>query len=392
MTRIRTLAGSFLVFIALQACVQEAELSTGAMQTDAYVPLMEGKRVAVVANHSSLIGDVHLVDSLLHLGININKVLAPEHGFRGTADAGELISNGIDTKTGLTIVSLYGKNKKPKQEDIEDVDIILFDLQDVGARFYTFIYTLTYVMEAAAEAGIPIIVLDRPNPNGFYIAGPVLEPGYASFVGMHPVPIVYGMTIGEYGLLVNGEYWLADSLQCNLTVIPLKNYDRSKLYKLPVQPSPNLPTWQSVYLYPSLCLFEGTVVSVGRGTDYPFSIYGHPDFHLGSFAFTPEPKPGAKHPKLEGKHCYGQNLNGYAENYHEIDDHFNLQWLVGAYELLGKDSSFFNPYFKELAGTDQLRGQIISGISIAKIMSGWQPGIERFKKIRKHYLLYEDFD
>jgi len=247
-------------------------------------------------------------------------------------------------------------------------------------------------MEAAAEAGIPLIVLDRPNPNGFYIDGPVLEKEYRSFVGMHPVPIVYGMTIGEYGRMVNGEYWLADSLQCDLRIIPLKNYERNKLYKLAVRPSPNLPDWKAVYLYPSLCLFEGTVMSVGRGTETPFTIFGHPDFKIGSFAFTPEPGPGAKHPKLEGEQCTGQNLEEYAENYPNITEHFKLKWLLSAYKILGEDSAFFIPYFEKLTGTSKLRKQILSGTPIVDIKASWQDDLSAFKKIRKKYLIYPDFE
>jgi len=397
MNRIKALFVTFLVLVTVQACLQHAIqddqlLMSGADQTSLYLPLLDGKDVALVANHSSLIADTHLADTLIKLGVNIQKVFAPEHGFRGLADAGEHVEDGKDRVTGLPIISLYGSNRKPAPESLENIDLILFDLQDVGARFYTYVYTLTYVMEAAAEAGIPVLVLDRPNPNGFYIDGPVMEDAYTSFVGMHPVPIVYGMTIGEYGKMVNGEYWLNDSLQCDLTVIRLKNYDRNKLYKLRVKPSPNLPDWQSVYLYPSLCLFEGTVMSVGRGTDHPFSIYGHPEFNIGSYIFTPEPHPGAMHPKLQGKHCFGQNLRGYADNYHEIDDHLNLKWLISSYEILGKDTTFFIPYFENLAGTIELREQIISGTTIEDIKAGWQAGLNKFKHVRKKYLLYEDFE
>jgi uncharacterized protein YbbC (DUF1343 family) len=397
MDRIKSLIALCLVCFSLQACLQEkheeeATLLSGAMQTDIYLPDLQGKKIALVANHASLIADVHLADTLLSLGVDLIKVFGPEHGFRGIADAGEYVKDGIDLKTGLPVESLYGSNRKPSQKSLHGVDLILFDLQDVGTRFYTYIYTLTYVMKAAAEAGIPVMVLDRPNPNGFYIDGPVMEDEYTSFVGMHPVPIVYGMTIAEYGMMVNGEYWMEDSLQCDLTVIPLKNYDRKKIYKLPVKPSPNLPNWQSVYLYPSLCLFEGTVMSIGRGTDHPFSIYGHPDFFIGSFAFTPESRPGAKSPKLMGELCTGQNLSGYAEHYQEERDHFNLQWLIGAYEVMGKDTGFFIPYFEKLAGTGELRKQIISGTPIDEIRVSWQEDLDKFKVIRKKHLLYEDFE
>lgn len=384
----------FMLGISLAGCSQQAtKLQNAASRMEKYLPLVQDKNVALVANPSSLLGNTHLADTLLALGVNVVKVFGPEHGFRGGADAGEHVHDGSDIKSGLPIISLYGKNRKPSPGSLMDVDIILFDLQDVGARFYTYIYTLAYVMEAAAESGIPLIVLDRPNPNGFYIDGPVMEEEHTSFVGLHPgVPVVYGMTIGEYGRMVNGEGWLADGLHCRLTVIPMENYNRNSIHELPVRPSPNLPDWQSVYLYPSLCLFEGTVVSVGRGTDRPFSVYGHPAFHLGSFVFTPESRPGAQHPKLEGKTCYGQNLRGYAENHHEVEDHFNLAWLIGAYKVLDMDSAFFTPYFEKLAGTSSLRKQIMQGMDEAEIRAGWQPALDKFKMIRKKYLLYKDFD
>lgn len=386
-----------LFFLTFTACLQNTRhtgdhyLLMGADQTEVYLPLLAGKNVGLVANHTSLITGTHLADSLLSLGVNLIRVFGPEHGFRGVADAGEHIVNGRDKKTGLPVISLYGKNRKPAPEQLNGLDVILFDLQDVGVRFYTYISTLTYVMEAAAELNIPVIVLDRPNPNGFYIDGPVLQEEHKSFVGLHPVPIVYGMTMGEYGMMVNKEGWLKDGIRCDLRVIKLKNYDRKQLYKLAVKPSPNLPSWQSVYLYPYLCLFEGTVVSVGRGTDSPFTCYGHPDLHYGSFAFTPEPRPGAKHPKLEGQHCYGQNLTGYANHYSEVDEHFNLQWLLSAYEHIGAET-FFIPYFEKLAGTDKLREQIISGLTQDQIKASWRQEIDAFKEIRKKYLIYEDFE
>jgi len=388
-----------LIFFSLTACLQESlqkgdelMLLSGARQTSIYIPLLEGKKVGLVANHSSFIGSTHLADTLLTLGVDIKRVFAPEHGFRGMADAGEHIKDGIDTISGLQVVSLYGSNRKPNAEDLRDLNVIIFDIQDVGVRFYTFISTLSYVMEAAAEQDIEVIVFDRPNPNGFYIDGPVMEDKYSSFVGLHPVPVVYGMTIGEYGRMVNGEKWLANGINCNLTIIPLKNYDRSELYKLPVKPSPNLPSWQSVYLYPSLCLFEGTIVSVGRGTDFPFTVYGHPRFHLGSFAFIPEPGPGAKHPKLAGEQCYGQNLNGYANHYKEVDSHFNLLWILSACKYIGADSGFFNSYFEKLVGNGKLREQISSGMDQKDIKASWQDDLNTFKAIREKYLLYEDFD
>ena len=384
--------------LALQACLQNAPIQddngpliTAAGQTEAYLGILDGKKTALVANHTSMLGSVHLADTLLSLGVDLVRVFSPEHGFRGTADAGALVENGVDARTGLPVISLYGSHKKPTHADLQDIDIILFDIQDVGVRFYTYISTMSYVMEAAAEEGIPVVVLDRPNPNGFYIDGPVMEDCCKSFVGLHPVPIVYAMTIGEYAMMVNGEGWLANGISCKLTVIPLKNFDRNKLYELPIKPSPNLPGWQSVYLYPSLCLFEGTIVSVGRGTEFPFTVYGHPDIKTGSFAFTPHPMPGAKHPKLEGELCYGQNLKGYAENFLMNDEHLNLVWLLNAYHETGAGAAFFTSYFEKLAGTISLREQIMNGLSQEEIKASWQDGLKKFKSIRDKYLLYPDF-
>ncbi len=370
---------------------QEAVLISGACLTFRYLPLLEGRRVGLIANHASMIGKRHLADSLLALGVDLRRIFAPEHGFRGLADAGEHIRDGRDTATGLPVISLYGSRRKPAAEDLQGLDILLFDLQDVGARFYTYISTLSLVMEAAAEQGLPLIVLDRPNPNGFYFDGPVLRQEYASFVGMHPVPVVYGMTIGEYACMVNGEYWLADSLQCDLQVVGLKNYDRERLYPLPQRPSPNLPGWQAVYLYPSLCFFEGTVVSVGRGTDFPFTLYGHPELKSGTYTFTPFPAPGAAHPPLEGHECHGFRLGDHAEKYREHEVHLKLTWLCDAYRELGMGEDFFNAYFDRLAGTDVLRQQIMDGFSPEAIRESWAGELKAFNKIRKKYLLYEDF-
>ncbi len=362
----------------------------GAQRTGEYLPLLESKNVAVVANQASLIGKTHLVDTLLSSGIRVVKIFSPEHGFRGKAEAGAFIEDGKDTQTGLPVISLYGKHKKPVAEDLKGVDIVLFDLQDVGVRFYTYISTLAYVMESCAGNNIPLIVLDRPNPNGFYVDGPVLEKDHSSFVGMHPVPVVYGMTIGEYARMVNGEGWLPDSLQCDLTVIGLKGYSHNMIVKLPVKPSPNLPDWESVYLYPSLAFFEGTIVSVGRGTDFPFRVYGHPDLKTGDFSFTPHRIPGvSEHPKFEGQTCYGQNLTGYAHDYKTNPRRLNLSWLIRTYQTLSPDHCFFNDYFEKLAGNDQLRSQIEAGMSENEIRADWQDGLKKFKKIRFKYLIYD---
>ena len=384
-----------LVFQSFCACSQsqDARIIVGAEQTGAYFPLIKGKNIALVVNHTSLIGEIHLVDSLLRADFKVVKVFSPEHGFRGNADAGQEISDKIDLVTGLPIISLYGKNKKPQVADLADVDMVVFDIQDVGARFYTYISTMTFVMEACAENQIPVIILDRPNPNGFYVDGPVLESEFKSFVGLHPVPIVHGMTVGEYAKMVNGEGWLENGVKCELSVIPVENYTHSDFYELPVRPSPNLPNKNAVYLYPSLCLFEGTIVSVGRGTDFPFQVIGHPDFVTGSYLFTPKSIPGvASKPKYEGVTCFGQNLTGFAENITNQPHQLSLFWLIEYYKILKDKGNFFDNYFEKLAGTAQLRKQIEEGWSEVQIRESWQPGLEKFRQIRKKYLLYPDFE
>ncbi|MGE4541035.1 MAG: exo-beta-N-acetylmuramidase NamZ domain-containing protein [Bacteroidales bacterium] len=363
----------------------------GASQTEAYLSLIQNKTIGVVANQTSLISKTHLVDSLLNLGIKIQCIFTPEHGFRGEADAGAHIIGGKDSQTGIDIVSLYGSHKKPTIEDLRGIDIMLFDLQDVGVRFYTYISTLTYVMEACAEQNIPVIVLDRPNPNGFYIDGPVLEKEYQSFVGLHTVPVVYGMTIGEYARMVNGEKWLTNQLNCDLTVIPLSHYDRNAIDKLAVRPSPNLPNYQAIFLYPSLCLFEGTSVSIGRGTDFPFQVYGHPNLPETTFSFIPESRAGASAPKHHDTKCNGFDLRTLADQPEMKYGKLNLQWLMQAYQSLKQDK-FFNSYFEKLAGTSELRRQIEGGKSEEEIRNSWQNGIEQFKKTRAKYLLYPDFE
>jgi len=387
----------FSILISTAACSQKTapilvgydKIISGDQQFDVYFPLLYNKKVGVVAHHASMIGDVHLVDTLQKSGVNIIKIFCPEHGFRGTADAGEIISDDVDPVTGIPILSLYGKFKKPPKEELKHIDVMVFDLQDAGVRFFTYISTLTYIMEACAENDIPLIVLDRPNPNSFYVDGPVLEEGFESFIGLHKTPIVYGMTIGEYALMVNGEGWFSSEQTCDLTVVPLKNYMRNYIVKLPVKPSPNLPNWKAVYLYPSLCLFEGTIMSIGRGTDEPFQVYGHPDFSIGSFVFTPEPRPGATKPKLMGKTCYGQNLKEYAENYAKMPMQLNLSWLIESYKLLHKDHNFFISYFEKLAGTNSLRKQIKAGYTEKEIRKSWEQDLVKFGKVREKYLLYE---
>ncbi len=368
------------------AFVDKDHYVSAAMQLDDYLPMLEGKRVGVVGNQTSIIGKTHLVDSLLSLGVDIRKIYTPEHGFRGKADAGAKVNSSKDEKTGLPIVSLYGKNKKPTPEMLQGVDIILFDLQDVGVRFYTYISTMSYVMEAAAENDLPVIVLDRPNPNGFYVDGPVLKTENKSFVGMHQVPVVYGMTIGEYAMMVNGEGWLKGGITCDLTVIPIKGYNRNAIYELPVKPSPNLPNWESVYLYPTLCFFEGSIVSLGRGTETPFQVYGHPDMR-GSYTFTPKSTSGASKPLLEGQRCRGENLVEYAHDYAHNANELHLEWIIEAYQQL-KDKDFFIDYFRLLAGDKQLRRDIENGKSADEIRTSWENDLEAFKAVRKKYLMY----
>jgi len=369
--------------------VDYKDITTGAEQTENYLPLVKNKHVALVAHQASLIGKVHLADSLLRLGVNIEAIFCPEHGFRGNNDAGAAVANEVDSITGIPVISLYGKHKKPSATDMENIDVVVFDLQDVGVRFYTYLSTMTYVMEACAELNIPVILLDRPNPNGFLTDGPVLQSKHKSFVGLHPIPIAHGMTLGELALMIQGEQWIEYADQLELTVVPLQHYNRNLVVKLPVKPSPNLPTWQSVYLYPSLCLFEGTEISVGRGTDYPFEVYGSPYIKTGSLVFVPEPKPGSSlHPKLEGQVCYGQFLRGYAENYNRNHRLLNLSWLINAYENAPDTSRFFNSFFEKLAGTDSLRLQIQAGYTENQIRESWEKELNYFRLIRDKYLLY----
>ena len=368
------------------AFVDKAHYVSAAMQLEDYLPMIEGKRVGVVGNQTSIVGETHLVDTLLSLGIDIKKIYTPEHGFRGIADAGAKVNSGKDEKTGLPIVSLYGKNKKPTPEMLQGIDVILFDLQDVGVRFYTYISTMSYVMEAAAENKLPIIVLDRPNPNGFFVDGPVLKTENQSFVGMHQVPVAYGMTIGEYAKMVNGEGWLKNGVPCDLTVIPIKKYNRNAIYELPVKPSPNLPNWESVYLYPTLCFFEGSIVSIGRGTETPFQVYGHPDMR-GSYTFTPQSTTGASKPLLEGQRCRGENLVEFAHDYEHNADQLHLEWIIEAYQQL-KDKSFFTNYFRLLSGDKQLQIDIENGKSADEIRASWKEELDAFEIIRAKYLMY----
>lgn len=408
---------SFLLIIlsfvcTLHSCAQfpsksgnSTAIITGAEQTNLYLPILKNKRIGLFANQTSIIGKTHLADSLVSLGIKIEKIFGPEHGFRGKAGAGEHVDDGTDTKTGIKVISLYGNHKKPTTEDLSNIDVLVFDIQDVGVRFYTFISSLQYFMEAALENNIPLLILDRPNPNGFYIDGPVLEKEYASFVGMQPIPVVYGMTIGEYALLLYGEEWLSKEANANIKnaapqnnfqvkVIACKNYDHNAKYILPVNPSPNLKQMQSIYLYPTTCFFEGTVISEGRGTPTPFQVFGHPDLPKNLYAFTPVPNEGAKSSKCFFEKCFGWNLGGTNEEVLKLTDNkIQIKYLLETYKLFpGKDSFFLaTNFFNKLAGNNKLMQQIKNGLSEADIRNSWVPGINSFKAIRRKYLLYEDF-
>lgn len=366
------------------------KIITAANQTEKYLPLLKGKRVAIVANQTSVIfknegnEHVHMVDSLLALGVNIVNVFAPEHGFRGKADAGEHIVDDIDVKTGLPIISLHGKTRKPPPEILKNIDIIIFDIQDVGVRFYTYISTMSNVMEAAAENNVPVIVLDRPNPNGHFVDGPTLEIEHRSFVGFHPIPLVYGMTIGEYAKMVNGENWLKNGIQCDVTIIPLKNYTHDSTYHLPIRPSPNLPNDKSINLYPGLGFFEGTIINAGRGTEFQFQRYGAPFFPKNDFSYTPQPNFGSKYPKFKGELCYGVDLTK-TPRLSKVD----ITGLIDAYHKTPKDKTFFGKTFTIHAGTLKFQEQIEAGMTAGEIRATWQEDVEKFKKVRKKYLIYE---
>lgn len=367
--------------------IQDEQIIVGAEQFHLYSDLLKGKNVGVVANQTSFLENEkqHLVDFLISKKVSVKKVFAPEHGFRGTADAGEHVKDGVDSKTGVPLISLYGSNKKPSQEQLKGIDVVVFDIQDVGARFYTYISTLHYVMEACAEAGISVIVMDRPNPNGHYIDGPIMEKENESFVGMHPIPVVHGMTIGEYAAMINGEGWLKNKVKCELTVIKMKNYNHQKEYSLPIKPSPNLPNDQAINLYPSLCFFEGTFINAGRGTDMQFQVFGAPSLPASKYTFeyTPQANEGAKNPKFKGQLCHGKDLRKEPRL-----NKINLEWLIDAYNANGKKKDFFNSFFVKLAGTEKLQKQIEQGLSAEEIRDSWKDGLANFQKIREKYLLY----
>ncbi|HAH35599.1 MAG TPA: DUF1343 domain-containing protein [Algoriphagus sp.] len=364
------------------------QILMGSERPDLYLTHLQGKKVGIVANQTSIMpqsSNQHIVDYLLSQNVNLKKVFVPEHGFRGTADAGEKVDNSVDQKTGLPIISLYGNNKKPSADQIKDLDVIIFDLQDVGVRFYTYISTMHYIMEAAAENGKEVIIFDRPNPNGNYVAGPVLKKGFESFVGMHPIPVVHGLTVGELAQMINGEKWLKGGLTCQIKVIPMNGWSHSSIYSLPVKPSPNLPNDLSVKLYPSTCFFEGTVVSLGRGTYFPFQVYGYPDPKFGEFTFTPVSIDGmSKTPPHQDKLCYGRDLRKES-----LDHRFTLEYLVEAYQKSRMKEKFFNNYFNTLAGTDQIKKMILARKSASEIEASWQSELDSFNKLKLNYLLYK---
>ena len=376
-----------MTFSYLSFSQSNNKLIVGANRTELFLNHIEGLNVAVVANLSSKIKSntksIHLIDSLLKLNIKIKKVFSPEHGFRGEADAGEKVEDGIDQKTGIPIISLHGTNKKPTKDQMKDIDVVIFDIQDVGARFYTYISTLHYVMEAVGENNKKLIILDRPNPNGHYVDGPILESKYKSFIGMHPVPVVHGMTIGEFGIMINEEGWLKNQIYSDLKVIPIKNYNRKMVYELPIKPSPNLPNKQSINLYPSLCFFEQTPISIGRGTNMQFQVIGSPEWENNDFSFKPISMSGAKYPKHIDQICNGIDLRESA-----YLNRINLKWLIDAYNKSKNKSAFFKDGFNKLAGNKMLKEQIINGLSEKEIKQSWKSGVENFKLMRSKYLIY----
>jgi uncharacterized protein YbbC (DUF1343 family) len=384
------LKSSLTVLLFAFTFVLNAQIRCGAERIGLYYSNLRHKNIAVVANVASLVGKVNVVDTLLQSGLKVEKIFCPEHGFRTFTGAGQILKNSVDSATKLPVISLYGKKKRPDPQDLADIDIVVFDLQDVGVRFYTYLSTLSYMMEACSKANIPLMVLDRPNPNGFYIDGPVMDSSLFSFVGLHPVPIVYGMTIGEYAKMINEEGWLKNGMICELQVIPLENYTHQSRYELPANPSPNLRNMDAVYLYPSLCLFEGTIISVGRGTAMPFEVYGHPAFKGFSFEFVPQPAKGTSSPLCSGQLCRGLDLRDFYKKRPRLMGRLNLNWLIMAYQTLGTDSHFFNDYFDRLAGTTLLRQQIREGKTEMEIRQSWQPELDKFKEIRAKYLLYPE--
>jgi uncharacterized protein YbbC (DUF1343 family) len=387
----KMLAMMTLLLFSVGVHAQE-KMITGAENTAAWFPLVKDKNIALVANQTSIIGQTHLVDTMLRLGLKVAKIFSPEHGFRGAASAGEKVSDDVDSATGISLVSLYGNNKKPTAEALQGIDIMIFDLQDVGVRFYTYISTMHYVMQACAEQKIPLIILDRPNPNGFYVDGPVLQDSFASFVGMHKVPVVHGLTIGEYAQMINGEHWLKQNIACEIKVIPCIGYTHQSRYFLPVKPSPNLPNQLAIYLYPTLCFFEGTLISVGRGTNKPFQQYGHPLLMNSETSFVPKSMPGASNPPYANEVCFGYDLSNYDDVSDSLSSGIHLEILIDAYRNFPDKKNFFNSFFNKLAGNDILQKQIVSGKSVAEIKASWQSDLQQYKTVRSKYLLYQDFE
>lgn len=387
----------FLLCMNMIVCMAQPfgpfpSVKTGAEQTEKYFPLLKDKRIALVVNATSFIGNVHLVDTLISSGMQVKEIFAPEHGFRGDADAGQEIESSIDLKTKLPVISLYGNHKKPTHDDLKNIDLVVYDIQDVGVRFFTYISTLQYVMEACAMDNIQLLILDRPDPNGWYIDGPILEKKFSSFVGMQPIPVVYAMTPGEYAQMLNGEKLLSDSLQCDLKIISCEGYDHNTKYILPRKPSPNLPNMTAVYLYPSVCFFEGTPVSLGRGTDKPFQLLGYPGCKLGKIMFTPTSRAGATNPPYLNELCTGFDLSVYNNGFFFSQKSLFLSWLVEMYQTYPDRPNFFTSYFDTLAGTESLKNGIMTGKTVLQFRNDWKPGLEKFNSVRKKYLLYKDFD
>ena len=382
----------FVAALALLAGESRAgEVRVGAARPEAYLPLLEGKRVALMSNQTGQVDGRHTLDLLIDNGVNVVKIFSPEHGFRGTADAGEHVAGSRDAATGLPIISLFGKNSRPTAEQLSDVDVIVTDIQDVGLRFYTYYITMMDLMELAAESGKEFVVFDRPNPNGMYVDGPVLDMTLKSGVGRLPIPVVHGMTLGELARMIVGEKWLQSKKPLTLNVVACEGYDHQTRYALPVAPSPNLPDMTAIYLYPSTCLFEGTVMSLGRGTDMPFAVYGHPSMTGCDFSFTPRSRPGAKNPPLIGKKCYGRDLRGI-DHEKVIANGFDLSYIIDAYRNKGmiRQPKFFTSFFDLLTGDRSIRRMIESGASADEIRATWAPAVEAFKLQRKPYLLYKE--
>jgi len=391
-----TFCSLLLAYTLTSGCSSSAEhsepkLKVGAERSEIYLPLLEGKKVGLVVNQSSMVDSVHLINYLVSKGVDVKGIYAPEHGYRGNVERGKHVDGEIDAETGIPVYSLYGKNHKPSPEILKDIDVMVFDMQDVGVRFFTYIYTMTRVMEASAENGIKVVVLDRPNPIGYYVDGPMLKPGFESGIGLFPIPVIHGLTVGEFAMMVNGEHWLKDGIQCDLEVIKVENYTHETKYQLPVFPSPNLAEMKSIYLYPSICLFEGADVNEGRGTYKPFQQFGAPYYTPQDFSYVPKSIPVlALHPKFEGETCYGYDLSGMTMNQLQDIKQLEIKYVIDFYNKCDDKENFFTSFFDKLAGTDQLRLQIIEGKTEEQIRASWQEDLDEFKLMRKNYLLYSE--